>query len=289
MTSSFPAGMSFRSFLNLFVLLLGLLASAGLPAAEKAPIRLVFGVVPQQAASKLAASWTPVLEFLSAKTGYQLQFETAKDIPTFEKRLAAGEYDFAYMSPYTYTVVNRSAAGYWAFAKERDRKLTGIIVVRQDSPIKKLEELSGQELAFPAEPAIGASVIPRAYLAKQNIPFTPKYVGSHDSVYLSVAKGIFLAGGGVRRTLEGMPKEVQDQLRVLWTTEQYTPHPIAAHKRVPRKVVERLKAAMLAMDQDMEGKKLLDGIAFNGLTTAQDKDYDDMRALGITVSDHLLK
>lgn len=281
--------MFMRPAIILMVLLSGLLTSVGTRAAGEAPAALVFGVVPQQAASKLAASWTPVLDFLSAKTGYQIRFETAKDIPTFEKRLADGEYDFAYMNPYTYTVVHRSAAGYWAFARERDRKLTGILVVAKDSPIQKLEDLAGKEIAFPAEPAIAASVIPRAHLTKRKIAFTPKYVGSHDSVYLSVARGIYPVGGGVRRTMEGLSKEVQDQLRVLWSTPSYTPHPVAAHKRVPKEVVNRVKAAMLAMDQDEQGKKLLNGITFSGIQTAQDKDYDDLRALGITISEHLLK
>lgn len=77
-------------------------------------------------------------------------FETAKDIPTFEQRLAKGAYDFAYMSPYTYTVLHRSRAGYTAFAKEKDKKLTGIIVVRRDSEYQDIKDLRGKH--EPADP-----------------------------------------------------------------------------------------------------------------------------------------
>ena len=56
---------------------------------------LTFSVVPQQSASKLARLWSPILAYLSEQSGVKLQFTTAKDIPTFEKRLADGEYDFA--------------------------------------------------------------------------------------------------------------------------------------------------------------------------------------------------
>ena len=50
-----------------------------------------FGVVPQQSATKLARTWVPFLRLLQEKTGIELRFATAPDIPTFEKRLAQGE------------------------------------------------------------------------------------------------------------------------------------------------------------------------------------------------------
>jgi len=51
---------------------------------------LVFGIVPQQSAKKLAATWSSMLAELSKRTGFQVIFSTAKDIPTFERRLAEG-------------------------------------------------------------------------------------------------------------------------------------------------------------------------------------------------------
>ena len=65
-------------------------------AAEKA---YSFGIVPQQAASKLARLWSPILKRISAKSGYKVVFKTAKNIPTFEKVLAEGGYDLSYMNP----------------------------------------------------------------------------------------------------------------------------------------------------------------------------------------------
>lgn len=178
-------------------------AAAAQPAAD-APTYTV-GIVPQQSSTELVRAWAPVLKYLSDKTGYRLIFATAKDIPTFEQRLAKGNYDFGYMSPYTYTVLHRSAPGYTAFAKEKDKKLTGIIVVRRSSPYKELRDLGGKAIAFPAASAIAATLIPRAHFDSQNIPITPIYVSSHESVYLAVAKGIHPAGGGVMRTFNIIP------------------------------------------------------------------------------------
>ncbi|HEC12061.1 MAG TPA: phosphate/phosphite/phosphonate ABC transporter substrate-binding protein [Acidiferrobacteraceae bacterium] len=252
------------------------------------PTTLTFGVVPQQAASKLARLWTPILAYLGEQTGYQFRFKTARDIPTFEKRLAEGEYDMAYMNPYHYTVFHRQP-GYVAFAMEKDKKIRGIIVVRKDSQYKDLTEFKDQVLAFPSPAAFAASVLTRAQFAKIGIPIKPKYVSSHDSVYRTVAKGLYPAGGGVMRTLKIVDPAISKQLRVLWTTRFYTPHAIAAHQRIPASVVEQTRRAMGEMDQNPRGRELLEAVKFKGIVPARDADWDDVRALGIHLLDRLVK
>jgi phosphonate transport system substrate-binding protein len=245
-----------------------------------------FGIVPQQSATELARTWGPVLNALQAKSGLTLRFATAPDIPTFEQRLAAGEYDFAYMNPYHYTVFHQRP-GYAVFAKEKDRLLKGIVVIRKDAPFAQLADLAGETLIFPAPAAFAATVLVRAALSQQGIAITPKFVASHDSVYLSVAKGLYPAGGGVTRTFESLDPAVRDALRILWTTEGYTPHAIAAHPRIPAAVVERLRDAMLGLDGDPEVQAALEGIRFKGIAAARDADYDDVRALRIDLLDTL--
>jgi phosphonate transport system substrate-binding protein len=239
-----------------------------------------FGIVPQQSAGKLARLWGPLLAQLSEQTGDRIVFKTAPDIPTFERRLLAGEYDFAYMNPYHYTIFEQSN-GYRALAKARDKKIKGIIVVRKDSPAQRITDLDGTTLAFPAPSAFAASILTRSNLRTAGVAFTPKYVSSHDSVYLTVARGLYPAGGGVMRTLNNVAPEIRNQLRVLWTSQGYTPHAIAAHPRVSQKAVDRLRQALIDLELDDKGKALLEGIHINGFTAATDSDWDDVRALGL--------
>ncbi|MEM7252850.1 MAG: PhnD/SsuA/transferrin family substrate-binding protein, partial [Pseudomonadota bacterium] len=114
-----------------------------------------FGVVPQQAAKQLARSWGPLFAYLSRKTGHRFVFATAPNIPEFERRVAAGEYDVAYMNPYHYTVFGDNP-GYRALAKAMNKQIRGIVVVRADSPITSIGELDGETLAFPAPAAFAA-------------------------------------------------------------------------------------------------------------------------------------
>lgn len=258
--------------------------------AQETPQQKVItvGIVPQQSAARLVELWTPALEYLSSHSGYRLEFKTAKDIPTFEQRLLAGEYDIAYMNPYHYTVFHK-VPGYQAFAKEAGRRIQGMLVVRKDSPITDIKQLDGLTVAFPAPAAFAATVLPLAALQNKHITVTPKYVASHDSVYLTVVKGIYPAGGGIMRTLNSVPEEVEKGLRVLWKTEQFTPHAFAARPGLDVNLVAKLLAAMENMTEDVQGKSALADLEFSGIEKAQDKDWDDVRALKIVKLEPLLQ
>ena len=265
---------------------LGLAILLWLSAAwSQSPVRTYsFGVVPQQSASEVVRLWTPFVAYLGEKARVTLQVETAKDIATFEQRMMTEAYDFAYSNPLTYAV-RHHGHGYEAFAKEKDRILAGILVVRKDSPYRSLADLAGTDLAFPAE-AAAASVIPRAHLDKLHIPFTPHYVGSHDSAFLTVAKGLYAAGGGVVRTFDLLQPAVREQLRILWTAPGYPPHPFVARRGLPPDVVARLQAALLAAESEPAGQAALKLLAFKAIGPARDADYDPYRALDVKLPDN---
>lgn len=245
---------------------------------------LRFGIVPQQSATRLAMLWAPLLQEVERRSGVSLWFHTAPDIPTFEKRLAAGEYDFAYMNPYHYTVFSHTP-GYRAIAREGGKRIRGVVIVPKASPLTGVAGLQDKRMAFPAPAAFAASILPRASFNRMGITIQPEYVGSHDSVYRAVAKGLYPAGGGVLRTFNNVEAEVRDQLRILWSSEGYTPHAFAAHPRVAPEISERVAAALIALGSDEGGRRLLQALNFKPLQRATDSDWDDVRALDL----HLLE
>lgn len=241
---------------------------------------LTLGVVPQQSAKKLAETWQPLIDYIEEFTGLLIVFKTAKDIPTFEANLANGDYDIAYMNPYHFVVFNDSV-GYRALARQKDKSIKGIIVVRKDSPINSLEELDGLEVAFPAPAAFAATIITGGELRKKNIAFIPRYVNSHDSVYMSVQRGFFTAGGGIVRTLNSIPEEISSDIRILWQSKGYTPHAIATHPEMDQSQREAILNALLAITNDASKAWVLEGLEFNGFISSNDNDWDDVRELGI--------
>jgi phosphonate transport system substrate-binding protein len=249
-------------------------------AKKEVKVILSFGIVPQQAASKLARLWSPILQHVSRKAGVKLTFSTAKDIPTFEERCKEGKYDLAYMNPYHYTVYHETQ-GYIAIGKQKDKQIQGILVVRKDSKAKSLADFANTILAFPAPAAFAASILPRAGLKAANVPFKANYVSSHDSVYRGVAKGLYPCGGGIVRTFKNMDPTIAKQLKIFWKTAKYTPHAIAIHPKVPANIRQAIAKALIELSDSAKGKALLESIKFKGVEAAVNKDWDDVRKLGL--------
>ncbi|MCK6264950.1 phosphate/phosphite/phosphonate ABC transporter substrate-binding protein [Vibrio sp. ZSDE26] len=241
---------------------------------------ITFAIVPQQSASRLAAQWSPIIQYLSQETGRDFIFSTAKDIPMFEQRLSNGEYDFAYMNPYHYVTFSHSP-GYRSISKAKDKKIKGIIVARKDSNITDLMELDGSTLAFPAPAAFAASVLTRSVLKQKGVSFEPDYVSSHDSVYLSVAKGFYPAGGGIIRTFNSIDPELREQLVPIYTTKGYTPHAIAHHPRVDAKLAAQVQELLAALHTSEQGRALLKPLNIKSFVDGANSDWDDVRALNI--------
>ena len=250
-----------------------------LPVMTHAAEVYTFGIVPQSNGSKLSKLWSPFIKYLETQTGLKFRFATSRNISTFEKRVQSGKYDIVYMNPYHYTQFSNDP-GYAAFAKAKKKRLKGIIVVQKDSPYQNLNDLDDSEFAFPSH-AFAANLVPRAIMTQSNLSFSSKYVSSHDSVYRNIAKGRYPAGGGVMRTFKNTAPEYRNNLRILWTSDGYTPHAFATHPRVPKDVVEKIQKAMLNMERNPYGKSLLKKLRFKGIEKGNDQEWNDVRGLNI--------
>lgn len=239
---------------------------------------LSFGIPPQQSPVEVVKRWTPILQYLEKRTGLVLELKTGKDIPTYQQQIMEGIYDIAFVNPNTYVAANR-LKGYRAFAHEKDGKSYGMIVGRRNGPISQLTELQDRAMAFPSNFAVMATILPLKHLEEQKIPVRIQYVMSIDSVYRSVAKGLFLAGGGESRTFGSLDPEIREQLLVLWRSEDLPPFPFFAHPRVPSATVSKLQQAMIGMGEDAEGQALLKVVNINGLEKTTDAEYNGMRKL----------
>jgi len=236
----------------------------------------LLGVVPQFGPQKLHEIWLPIIHELEVKTGYKFRLVGDPTIPAFEKEFMKGKFDFAYMNPYHIVEANRKQ-GYIPLVRDHGRKLFGILTVRMDSRIKSVMQLHGKKIAFPSPNALGASLLMRADLINHfKIDFEPVYAKTHTSTYYNVALGLVDAGGGVMGTLNRQKKEIKDRLRVLYETKRVSPHPFAAHPRVPKKVREAVRNAFLKINQ-----KLLVKVPFKKIGSSNLKDHQELATWGL--------
>jgi phosphonate transport system substrate-binding protein len=160
--------------------------------------------------------------------------------------------------------------------------MSGIVVVRTDSPITAVPQLEGKKVVFPARTAIGASLLMRAEFKRIfRIHMQPVYAGNHDSVYLSVVKGLSDAGSGSQKSLEKQPDSIRKQLRIIHRTQEIPTYPIAAHADVPITVRTAVVDALLDLRGTESGMMLLKEIPMHNPGPAAMNEYNAVRKLNL--------
>ncbi len=261
-----------------YLLALILAATAVLPAWASETYS--FSVTPQFERRKLFGIWQPIVDELQRRTGSQFQLVTALSVNDYEREVRLGQYDFVYMNPYLVPQV-ASAPGYLPLVRDQ-KPLHGILVVRQDSPYRRVEDLQGKQLAVPSKAALGASLLLRAELERSHrVTLQVVDAKTHSSVFLHVINGLTDAGGSVQKALAEQSPQVRDALRVLHTTEAAPSHALAAHPRVPAALREKVRRAFIDLSASEAGRQLLAEIPMQQAVAATVEDYRPLQALGL--------
>ncbi|WP_347986282.1 phosphate/phosphite/phosphonate ABC transporter substrate-binding protein [Methylomonas sp. AM2-LC] len=265
-------------FYRIFSLCFLLLAAS--PAVAQKPVQqqYSFYVVPQAAPLAIHSAWYPVLEKLSQATGLVFDLHVIATLQSFEVALLGDEPDFAFINPYQFLLTSRQQL-YIPMLRDSSQLLTGILVVRKDSPITSIHDLNGQTLAFPSSNAFASSLFVRSDLATQGISIHPSYVNTHTNVYRSVLLGDVVAGGGVNNTFIREPLDVQQQLRILYRTPETIPHPLVANRRIPAAVREKITKAFISLAADPANATLFNAIQIPQPVVANASDYEALKNL----------
>lgn len=239
-------------------------------------------VVPQFPAAEIHKAWSPAMDALEKATGHRFELEIPPSIPALEAAFRVGRHDFIFVNPY-HAVMARRAQQYLPLLRAGDAPLTGILVVRADSPYKSVADLDGRPIAFPAPNAFGASLYMRALLVERHrLDFRPDYVKTHSNAYRSVLLGEAVAAGGLRSTLAREPHELQKAMRIIYETPPAAPHPLAAHPRVPERVRAQVAETLLDLQRTPDGRAMLAAMQIeNPVRADYARDYRPIENLGL--------
>ena len=238
---------------------------------------LIMGVVPQQGPLKLFNIWQPVANYLSKETGIKIRFRTEKSIQKFSETLYKGKYDFVYMSPLNFVLVNTKVK-YDALARS-DKLIRGVLVMKKDATIKDLKK-NDARILFPSPAAFAATILIK-YDLIEKFGFTDKqlenarYVNSHDSVYKGLFRGLGDLGGGIERTFNYTDnRPLHQKLHIIHKTKGYPTHPFAARATLSDDIKKKLTKALLKMP-----KNLLDRLHMKKLKKVDSGEYDSVKRL----------
>ncbi len=270
------------------VLLLGALCQSASgatiqPAAvQHTPFTPVYtwSVVPQFSPTRVHRDWQPFLRALETRTGFRFKLIPADSFDFFEAGIRKHRFDFIYANPYQVLLAHRSS-GYMPLIRDGQHRLTGILVVRKDSPVHQVKELEGGRIAFASPNAFAVSLYMRALLTEKfGIHFIADYVGSHSNAYRKVLLGRDIASGGIYRTLNRERPEVVNNLRVIFQAPSTITHAIAALSSVPEAARRKVQQAILAMAKTEAGRRLQKPVFLPQPVVADfERDYAPLKSL----------
>jgi len=272
---------------QLFWIILGLtlLISPFTQASEK----IIFSVSPERNVSELARLWIPVLNELKKSSGLNLQFDTAPNAKKFNKKLKSGKIDVGFIDPYAYSSLLTDQFNALAKPLSRDEENAplGIIVVQEKSSFKTLDDLAGKSFTFSSAESFSSSVLPRFHMQATKMPYIASFSRSSISSVLAVSRGLHDAAGLEVSIYDSLPISLKKKLRIVWTStpsdlcQGMKNHPFvfAINKNLPENTAEKLRSALLAMNNSAKGRNLIQSLGFNSIQIADNKDWTGFKPL----------
>ncbi len=240
----------------------------------------VFAIHPLHNPARLFEIYGPVIDYLNRNIpDATFRLEASRNYEEFEKKLYAREFDFALPNPYQ--TLNSLSHGYHVIAKMGDDyKFTGIILVRRDSGIRKLTDLKGKKVSYPARTALAATMMTQYYLQTHGLEVNRDienlYVGSQESSIMNVYLGLVMAGATWPLPWDAFQKEHPDQARELevkWETAPLINNGVVARSDVPEALAKRVAQLLATLHTTEEGRAMLARMPLSRFELADDRRY----------------
>lgn len=214
-----------------------------------------FSPVNQWDINKTAAYWNPIIQYVSEKSGVRLQLKIGRTSADTTSYVLAQEVEFVF-SNHLFSP-ERDALGWKVFGRRNAPELRGQIAVPADSPVTRLEDLKGQEVAFAGPEAFIGYKVPYAHLLSRGIDVKVVFGGNQNAAIAQMFAGKARAVGSNSMLIDGYANRENKQFRILWTSEGYHDLALMASSKVPEKDVRAVAAAFMGMSKDPRGRDIL--------------------------------
>ncbi|MHC4215175.1 MAG: substrate-binding domain-containing protein, partial [Planctomycetota bacterium] len=203
--------------------------------------------------------------------------------------------DLALVCTGTYIMCSREATVELIAVPEfkNDVKYRCVFVVGKDSMIKDIADLQGRSFAFTDPESNTGCIVPTWIIKEQGYDYKTYFsriifTGSHDRSLHAVATGLVDCVGVdslVFYSFVETHPEMKEYLRVIWESEPFGAPPIVVPSKSPENTKEQLREIFLSMSQDIEGRKILDGIGIERFRIPQPDEYNSAHKIWDTVHD----
>lgn len=241
-----------------------------------------FYVLHQRTVSLTAQYWNPILTHVARKSGVPLELKLAKTAQEGNVRAEAGAYSFQYTNHFF--TPERDRLGWKVIARPAGPGIRSQIVVPVDSPIQALQDLNSKEVGFVSPDGFTGYWLPMDALLRAKVNVKVVFTGNQEASSAQLRVNKIAAAGVNSSVMARYGRREAFEYRALWTSEIYQDLCIMANPKVPQAKLAAVKAALIDMVNDPDGRKILEAGADLlkssgelGFVAADDRDYDNYR------------
>jgi len=267
--------------INFFILFLILGALLIGPNVKSAEDEIIFGSVAMDVPAVMYERLSPLTKYLSQELNTPVRLKLSSSMSDAIDDSAKGIVHLSYLTPVAYLKAHEKGDSEVLVKTVTNGKASFrlMIVVRDDSPIKSIEQLVGKRFAFGDEKALlqRATVVSSGITLEQFSEY--RFIGHYDNI----ARGVLTTDFDAGILKDTMAYKWQEKgLRILYQTNDLPPYNITVSSNVSQQTKEKLREAFLKLNSNnLEHLRIIKSLdkKYDGFETTNDSEYDIVRSL----------
>ena len=270
--------MKFNQLSSKLIVLIGLLSyislihSSNVIAAEE----LVFATPPTQSAQQTLTNYQPLVDYLSKASGKKITIKPAKTFYQYARDMRAGKYDLVFDGPH-FIKYRLDKLEHVVLAKQPG-DLRFVIVVKNDSPIRTLNDLITKGVCSPSTPHLGTLTFLELFPNPMRQPEL-KPVQGFGAALNCIDNGKSHAAV-LRDKYWNKRVKNKDDYRVIHMTERKMPaRGVTISSSVDKQTRSKIAKALVDVKGNQYLQKAFSTIGGSRFVVAQQREYDGLEEL----------
>jgi phosphonate transport system substrate-binding protein len=249
---------------------------------------LTIGLIPEQNIFRQMERYQPLAKYLQVKTGYKINLVVLPRYGNIIDNFVSKSMDGAFFGSFTYALAH-TKLGVEVIARPETLDGTstyyGLIFVRKDSGIRTAADMKGKRFAFVDKATTAGYLLPMNYFHKNGISNPQAYLkeiyytGTHEDAIYDVLNRKADVGSAKNTIFEKVSKtdsRLAQHLVILQRSPDVPENGLALRKDIGDEVKKSLRDALLGMDSDPEGKKILNDFGAAKFISTTEDDYSSV-------------
>lgn len=253
------------------------------------PEVLKVALLPDENAAKIIQKNEKLKKYLEIKLGRKIDLLVTSDYSSMVEAIRFRRIHLGYFGPLSY-VIAKSKTNITPFVvREKNNKSTynSIIIGNREMKITNIKDIKDKTFGFGDVASTSSHLIPKKILLDKGLVekkhYQSVFLGTHDSVAVSVQNGNISAGGISLPIYKMLVKDAiidENKINIITVSDDYPQYPWVYIDELDNELKEMIEEAFITLGDS----EILNEMSCTGFRKINDKDYDIIRELSKKLS-----